>query len=74
MPEAPKDWSEHLGRKVSIRYRLHHSDHPFSEAVGVVAAVAPGPDGHTSLAILDRRGQTISVAASDILAAKLFPL
>ncbi len=74
MPEFPKDWSEHLGRKVSIRYRLHDSDHPFSEAVGVVAAVAPGSDGHTSLAIVNRRGETLSVAASDILAAKLFPL
>jgi uncharacterized protein (DUF302 family) len=50
------DWSGHLGRKVSVRYRLHGDPvHPFSEAVGVVASVATD-GGAEVVTIIDRRG------------------
>jgi hypothetical protein len=59
---------------VSVRYRLHGDpDHPFSEAVGVVATVAPDGDGEV-VTILDRRGKAISIPAHDMLAVKVFPL
>ena len=66
-------WSSLLGRKVSIRFRLHgESRHPFSEAVGVVMAVEP-VDGDERIKILTRRGDQVVVAASDVLARKTFP-
>ena len=75
MPSAPvEDWKPHLGRKVSLRYRLHDSDHPFSEAIGVVASVTTDASDVQTLAILMRSGETRSVIASDIVASKLFPL
>jgi hypothetical protein len=68
------DWGEHLGRKVSVRYRLHGDpDHPFSEAVGVVASVA-ADGGAEVVTIMDRRGKAIAIPASDLLAVKVFPL
>ena len=62
----------YLGRKVSIRYRLNEGDHPFSEAIGVVQSVREGEDGQL-VEILNRRGEVASVAARDVVAAKLFP-
>jgi hypothetical protein len=68
------DWKPHLGRKVSVRYRLHGEDHPFSEAIGVVAGVTLADDGSQIVSVLTRDGATASIAAPDILAAKLFPV
>ena len=63
-----------LGRKVSIRYKLHGDPaHPFSEAIGVVQAVRHG-DAPPSVELLSRRGEVVTVAISDVLAAKVFPL
>jgi hypothetical protein len=68
------DWSEQLGRKVSVRYRLHGDPiHPFSEAVGVVASVATDRDAQV-VTIIDRRGKAIAIPAPDLLAVKVFPL
>jgi hypothetical protein len=68
------DWSGHLGRKVSVRYRLHDDPiHPFSEAVGVVASVA-ADGGAEVVTIIDRRGRAIAIPAPDLLAVKVFPL
>jgi hypothetical protein len=68
------DWSKSLGRKVSVRYRLHGDPvHPFSEAVGVVASVAGSGDTQV-VTIIDRRGKTVGIPAPDLLAVKLFPL
>ena len=67
------DWRRLLGRKISIRYRLHDDpEHPFSEAIGVVSAVEQDERG-ASISILTRRGATVDVADSDILAVKEFP-
>ena len=72
--ENPSDpsWPSLLGRKVSLRYRLHDDpDHPFSEAIGVVLSVHPsGSDEVVSL--MDRKGRTIEIAASDVVARKVF--
>jgi hypothetical protein len=67
-------WPELLGRKVSLRFRLHGDPgHPFSEAIGVVMSVrGEGPD--RVLTILDRQGKRVEVRADDVLARKVFPL
>ena len=72
---APRveEWQTLLGRKVSIRYKLHGDPaYPFSEAIGVVQAVTQG-DAASSVEILSRRGEVVTVAVSDVLAAKVFP-
>ncbi len=72
--EPPRDWHEHLGRKVSIRYRLDDDrDYRFSEAIGVVQAVGPDGKGDVTVTILSRRGDVVTVRAADVLAAKIFP-
>jgi hypothetical protein len=67
-------WKDRLGRKVSIRYRLHGDPaYPFSEAVGVVASVTA--DGDTEIVtLIDRKGRAVAIAAPDLLAVKVFPL
>lgn len=69
-----EDWRPHLGRKVSLRYQLHGSDHPFSEAIGVVSNVTIDGEGEQTVSILTRSGETKAIAAADILASKLFPI
>ena len=62
-----------MGRKVSIRYRLHDDpSHPFSEAVGVVASLDESADP-VAITVLTRRGEKRVVPLEDILAAKEFP-
>ena len=69
MPE----WKTLLGRKVSIRYRLHGDpEHPFSEAIGVVMSVA-GSDRGEQITIVTRRGAEIVLGAEDVIAKKTFP-
>ena len=75
-PSGPTEpgWRELLGRKVSLRYRLHDDpDHPFSEAIGVVMSVRDeAPD--EVITIVDRRGQKIELPAADVLARKVFEI
>ena len=72
MATPPEKWKPLLGRKVSIRYRLHEDpEHPFSEAIGVVMTVE-GPERAERVSILTKRGETIVVSVQDILAAKEF--
>ncbi len=74
MAEPPADWAPYLGNKVSLRYRLRGDpQHPFSEAIGVLASLEDAPDGARLLRIFNRRGNQISVPVDDILAAKIFP-
>jgi len=62
-----------LGRKVSIRYRLHDDpQHPFSEAVGVVMSVERSERGDL-VTILNRHGQKVVVCSTDVAARKTFP-
>ncbi len=74
MASPVEDWKPHLGRKVSLRYRLHDSEHPFSEAIGVVASVRTEASGVQVLDVLTRSGETRSVPIDDIVASKLFPV
>lgn len=73
MPAPPSDWRPLLGRKVSIRYRLHGDEYPFSEAIGVLQKVDETPDGRARLEILTTRGDVVTVMSADVLAAKIFP-
>ncbi|MDQ4095115.1 MAG: hypothetical protein M3174_02785 [Actinomycetota bacterium] len=66
------DWKKALGRKVSLRYRLHDDpEHRFSEAIGFVQSVGEN-DGRTTVSIVNKRGETTVVALADIEAAKVF--
>ena len=68
-PDDDREWSRLLGRKISIRYRLHGADHSHSEAIGVIASVGDGRIG-----VLNRHGERIDVATDDIEAGKVFPI
>jgi hypothetical protein len=73
-PRGQVQWRHHLGRKVSVRYRLYSDpEHPFSEAVGVVASVSRVA-GTDTITIVNRRGEATHIPAPDLLAAKIFPL
>lgn len=75
MADPPADWKPHLGRKLSLRFALRGDpEHPFSEAIGVLMSVSEGDSGVQSLQILTRRGETVTVPAPDVLAAKIFPV
>jgi hypothetical protein len=66
--ESPSaaDWRSLLGRKVSVRYRLHSDpSHRFSEAIGIVASVTD-----TTVGIINRRGQVSEVPIDDLIAGK----
>jgi ribosome maturation factor RimP len=74
-PPTAEEWGRNLGRKISIRFKLHDDPaHGFSEAIGVVQSVRPNEAGVIVLGILTRRGETRYVPVDDILAAKLFPV
>ena len=57
-----------------MRYKLDDPEHPFSEAIGVVSGVDTSPSGEQSVTVLTRSGVSKTVAAGDIVAAKLFPI
>ena len=66
-PADATDWPRYLGRKISIRHRLHGDpSHEFSEAIGVVAGIGDG-----ALSILTRKGETVTVAFADVIAGKV---
>ncbi|MBW3594319.1 MAG: hypothetical protein KY391_01980 [Actinobacteria bacterium] len=66
-------WRALLGRKVSVRYRLHGDPrHQFSEAIGVVMGIETSERGEL-IKILTRRGEQVVVNADDIVARKTFP-
>jgi ribosome maturation factor RimP len=74
-PASVQEWRNHLGRKVSLRYRLRGDPaHPFSEAIGVIQSVGTDEAGTDKLVILNRRADTVEVPIDDVLAAKLFPV
>ena len=74
-PSTAEDWTKLLGRKISIRYKLHDDPaHGFSEAIGVVQSVRPNAEGVAEIGILTRHGQTKHVPVRDVLVAKLFPI
>ncbi len=72
---AQEPWRDHLGRKVSVRFRVHDDpEHPWSEAVGVIQAVFdPGTDD-ARLSIVSRRGDIREIRVENVVAYKLFPV
>ena len=73
MADPPTLWKPLLGKKVSIRYRLHDDpQHRFSEAIGVVMAVEDSERGER-VTIMTRRGGEVVVHGEDVLASKTFP-
>jgi hypothetical protein len=70
---APEVWRRYLGRKVSLRYRLHDdAEHPFSEAIGMVASVRTDPGEQAEIDVVNRRGVASIVPLDDVLVAKVF--
>ncbi|HEX2050943.1 MAG TPA: hypothetical protein VHJ34_09985 [Actinomycetota bacterium] len=68
---SPDAWAQLLGARVTLRYRLHgDAGHPFSEAAGVVRAVAHGEEGPDCVEIVTRRGDVRRVPLGDVVAAK----
>lgn len=73
-PLSAQELKQNLGRKVSIRYRIHDdAAHPFSEAIGMIQSVDTDADGDEVMEIVNRRGEVSTVPIKDIEAAKLFP-
>ena len=69
---APEVWRRYLGRKVSLRYRLHgDAEHPFSEAIGMVASVRDEA-GRAEIDVVNRRGVASTVPLHDVMVAKVF--
>ncbi|MGH2807289.1 MAG: hypothetical protein ACRDKT_08435 [Actinomycetota bacterium] len=63
------EWDRLLGRKVSVRFRLHDDPaHPFSEAIGVVMSVEEGV-----VTLVNKRGEERKFPVADVLTAKVFP-
>ncbi|MGH2701390.1 MAG: hypothetical protein ACRDJ2_06380 [Actinomycetota bacterium] len=50
---------------------MHDEEHEHTELLGVLQAVAAEPDGPQVLKVMDKRGQTHVVAASDIEAGRV---
>jgi hypothetical protein len=70
---APEVWRRYLGRKVSLRYRLHDdAEHPFSEAIGMVASVREDPGKRAEIDVVNRRGVPSTVPLDDVIVAKVF--
>jgi hypothetical protein len=62
-----------LGQKVSVLFRLHGDEHPFSEVVGIVQRIAEGPSGDPVLAVVRRNGDLVEVPRADIVRMKIIP-
>lgn len=61
-------WRALLGRKISVRYRVHDDPaHPFSEAIGMVQKVADG-----RVEVVNRRGEVARFAFEDLVAGKVW--
>ncbi|MGI8773946.1 MAG: hypothetical protein ACR2KQ_02845 [Actinomycetota bacterium] len=70
-PGDQQDWRRLLGRKVSIRYRLHDdgAGDVFSEAIGVVMGVSEASAG-SIIKIVTKRGEVREVPVGDVVAGK----
>ena len=65
-------WRAAVGRKVSIRFRLHDDpDAGYSEAIGVVQSVRGDQGKEVEVSILTRTRGLVTVSASDITNAKV---
>ena len=71
-PTFPDYWRRRLGRKVSLRFKVHDDPaHPHSEAIGMVSSVED--DGPSALVtVVNRRGVATTFDCADVEAAKDF--
>jgi len=71
---AAEGLARRIGEKVSILYRIQGDpDHPFSEVVGLLQRVGPGPGGATIIAVCRRDGSVVEVAQPDVVRMKFVP-
>src|SRR5665809_151029 len=68
--QLPKDWPNHIGRRVTMRWSNHDDGDTHSELYGVLQSVFES-DGGQVLKVLDKRGQTHTVPVEDIVAARV---
>ena len=62
---------QYLGRKVTLRYRVHDdAAHPFSEAIGVVMSVG-NDSGRPHVVILTKKSERRLVPIDDVIAGKV---
>ncbi|HEY8199842.1 MAG TPA: hypothetical protein VII47_00650 [Actinomycetota bacterium] len=78
LPEPPRRGDSslpepRLGQKVSILYRLHGGEHPFSEIVGIVQRIAEDPSRGPLIAVLRRNGMLVEVPRADVVRMKIVP-
>jgi hypothetical protein len=69
--DSTTDFKQHLGRRVSLRYRVHDdAAHPFSEARGVVMSVETDPGG-PNVVILTKKSKRRVVPIDDVITGKV---
>ncbi|MBW3588462.1 MAG: hypothetical protein KY429_03495 [Actinobacteria bacterium] len=70
---SPEDLSRLIGRKLTLLFKIEgDSEHPFSEAVGLLQRVV-STDSGSELYILKRNGEIVVVAESAIVSYKVIP-
>ena len=75
MADSPLQLDEaSLGQKVSMLFRIRgDSEHPFSEAVGLLQRVDRTADAGLTYHVVRRSGEMIAVPASDVIKLKMVP-
>ena len=69
--DSTTDFKQHLGRRVTLRYRVHDdAAHPFSEAIGVVMSVETDSAG-PSVVILTKKSKRRVVPIDDVITGKV---
>lgn len=69
--DSTTDFKQHLGRKVTLRYRVHDdAAHPFSEAIGVVMLVET-ESGGPNVVILTKKSKRRVVPIDDVITGKV---
>jgi ribosome maturation factor RimP len=69
--DSTTDFKQHLGRKVTLRYRVHDdAAHPFSEAIGVVMSVE-ADSGGPRVVILTKKSERRVVPIDDVMTGKV---
>ena len=71
-PDPEKGWPNALGRKVSVRLRLHGDpNHSHTEALGVVRSVREA-EGGFDIELVTRSGRDVSFTSADVTHVKVF--
>jgi len=68
--ELPENWSDHVGRRVTMRWVNRDAERTHSEVFGVLQSVSD-PEGDPVLKVMDKRGRSHTVRVKDIVAARV---